>query len=105
MLIRQFSSYRHSHLKAKLMNQEPHKSQKQLRNSFDRRDDGDGSGSIIAPPGAGKTSRIFIPTLLTDPRTQIVFDPAVDIYETTREKPGRSDGDVSVVCPFQDDAN
>ena len=77
----------------------------QGRKSFDCRYDGEGSGSIISPPGGGKTSGVFINTLLTDPGTHIVFDPALDIYQTTHEQRERLGNDVFVACPFSSDAN
>lgn len=75
------------------------------RKSFDCRYDFEGSGSIISPPGGGKTARVFIPTLLTDPGTFVVFDPALDIYQTTHEQRERLGNDVLVACPFPVDAN
>lgn len=78
---------------------------RQGRKSCDLRYAGECSGSIVSPGGGGKTSGVFIPTLLTDPSTHIVFDPALDIYQTTHEQRIRLDNDVIVLCPFADDAN
>jgi type IV secretion system protein VirD4 len=77
----------------------------QGRKAVDLRYDGEGSGSILSPPGGGKTARVLIPTLLSDPGTHIVFDPALDIYQTTHEQRERLGNDVFVVCPFPGDAN
>ncbi|WP_372716132.1 type IV secretory system conjugative DNA transfer family protein [Novipirellula sp.] len=75
------------------------------RKTVDLRFDSEGSGSIVSPPGGGKTAKCFCPTLLTDPGTHIVFDPTLEIYSMTHVARELLGNDVYVVCPHPDDAN
>lgn len=63
------------------------------------------SGAIVSPPGGGKSSKVLIPTLLSDPGTFVVFSPALDLYQTTYKRRLELGNDVVVLCPFPDDAN
>ena len=74
------------------------------RKTIDLRFDSEGSGSIVSPPGGGKT-QVFCNTLLSDPTTTIVVDPTLELYSMTHLARELLGNDVYVVCPHPDDAN
>ncbi len=72
---------------------------------IDLRYNAEGSGSIISPPGGGKTAACFTPTLLTDPSNYLVNDPTLELYAMTHEARRKLNNDVVVLCPWPEEAS
>lgn len=66
--------------------------------------DGEGSISIIAPPGEGKSTSIVIPTLLANPlENLIVNDPKGEVFAICKEALEAQGYEVIALCPFAEE--